>query len=181
MGNPWQDLYQAFLLVGGTHEQRMKFMADAYEAAINSTIPMRGVSFASADMPMGGTKIQQAIAQAGAMLDRVTTISKFLGADKANIAIVCDSPLDMDAVNEIKNEPFGGIDLWKQCVEMQPNMSNYGYIVAIDDEVDIKDIDGSKIDEARVIPMRNSPDMLAALMNAIGCDDDAVRVLRGEK
>ena len=175
MDKKWQDLYQAFLIVGGTHEQRFKFMMDAYKIVIESGIPMGGISFASTDQYVDGDKIQRAISQAGSMLDRVTSVAKFLGSYEFNIAIVCDSPLEMDAVNEIKNEPFGGIDLWKECVEMQPSISNYGYVISIDNETHIKDIDGSEIDEERVLPMKNSPKMLAALMTAIGCDENAIR------
>lgn len=174
MSKKWQDLYQAFLIVGGTHEQRVKFAAEAYEKIVENEIPINGISFVSTDQYMDGNKIQCAIAQAGAMLDRLASVTKFLGANRFNVAVVCDSPLEMTAVNEIKNEPFGGIDLWKECVSMQPSISNYGYVVSIDDKTDIKDIDGLEIDKDRVLPIKNSPAALATLIAAIGCDENAV-------
>ena len=171
----WEGLRQAFLLVGGTHDQRFDFMMQAYDMAASSGALTCGVMFASSDIYVDGDDVQRAVGQAGAMLDRLTTAERFLMARRSNIALVCDSPLDMDDVNAIKSRPFGGVDLWRGCVGMQPKMSNYGYILAIDDNLDIVDSDGSAIEPGRVLAAKDSPQLLAALMNAIGCDDDALR------
>ena len=172
----WDNLYQAFLIVGGTHDQRVRFMTEAYEHVTSSGIKMHGMTFAAADILPQGTPVQSAIAQAGAMLDRISTVEKFLSADRLNVAIVCDSPTEMEYVNELRHsltyDPNGRI--WTECVTMQPPMNSYGYVISIDDDSKIKGIDGEYLREDRVLKMKGHPELLGALICAIGCDEGGV-------